>query len=219
MICIQLGQHLVKHVISRCAVASSSDDIVITALDAVYWTKSAWENVTQSTICNTFRTAGFVSSKVQDTNTSMIDNDNGSDEEVATDDISTALQSLDTLLTHINIGGQSLSAKEFIDLDAETPAFNEWNDVDDDLIIINEQSNNEEKHNNNKEEDDDDMPTETPPKLTEAMEMIRRLHLLAATQQPQLHSLISQLDSQLTQLFIDSKGAKQTKINDFFHKK
>ncbi|CAF5144758.1 unnamed protein product, partial [Rotaria socialis] len=60
------------------------------------------------------------------------------------------------------------------------------------------------------------MPTEAPPKLIEAMCMVRRLHILAATQQPQLHTLISQLDSQLTQLFIDSKGVKQATIKDFF---
>ena len=63
------------------------------------------------------------------------------------------------------------------------------------------------------------MPAEAPPKLTEAMDMVRRLHILAATKQPQLHILISQLDSQLTQLFIDSKGVKQATIKDFFHKK
>ena len=56
---------------------------------------------------------------------------------------------------------------------------------------------------------DDDMPTETPPELTEAMEMVRRLYILAVTPLPQLHTFISQLNSQLTQLFIDSKGAKQ----------
>jgi len=52
----------------------------------------------------------------------------------------------------------------------------------------------------------------------EAMEMVRRLHLLVSTQQPQPHSHISQLDLQLTQLFIDSEEKKQTKIKDFFHK-
>ncbi len=51
------------------------------------------------------------------------------------------------------------------------------------------------------------------------MEMVRRLHLLTTTQQPQLHLIISQLDSQLSQLFIDSKSAKQTKIDDIFLKK
>jgi hypothetical protein len=57
------------------------------------------------------------------------------------------------------------------------------------------------------------MPTETPLKLIEAMEMVRRFHLTAATQQPQLHFLISKLDSQLTQLLIDSKGVKQDICN------
>jgi hypothetical protein len=42
------------------------------------------------------------------------------------------------------------------------------------------------------------MPTETPPKLIEAIEMVRWSHLLATTQQLRLHSIISQLDSELT---------------------
>ena len=91
-------------------------------------------------------------------------------------------------------------------MDEETPVFNEWNDVDNSLIIIDEQH-----YNNNNNDEDDDMPTEIPPKVIEAMEMARRLHLLAATQQPELHS-------QLTQRFIDSKGVKQTTIDDFFHR-
>ncbi|CAF3934434.1 unnamed protein product, partial [Adineta steineri] len=210
-------QQLVKHVISRCAVANSPDDIIITALDAIHWTKSAWEAVTQSTIINTFRKAGFLHSNTQrdiSITTNDINDDNLNDE-IITDDATAALQNLDTLLTHLNIDGHSFTANEFIEIDSETPAFNEWNDTNDNLIVVDENGfDNITTEDNN----DEDMPTEPPPKLTEAMEMIRRLHILAATQQPQLHSLISQLDSQLTQLFIDSKGVKQTTIDDFFHK-
>jgi hypothetical protein len=98
-------------------------------------------------------------------------------------------------------------------MDANIPAFNEWDDFDDNLITINEECGNERNNNNN--EEDDDISSETPPTIIDALEMVRRLHLLATTQQPQLHLLISQLDSQLNQLFIDSKSAKQ-KIDDFF---
>jgi hypothetical protein len=162
--------------------------------------------------------ASFVYPNTQgETSTTMDDNnDYDFDDEIATDDVSTALQNLDTLLAHINIGGHSLTANEFVEIDYETPAFNEWNDIDENLIAVDEDCGDKITIDNN---EDDDMPTEIPPKLTEAMEMVRRLHILAATQQPQLHTLISQLDSQLTQLFIDSKGVKQTTINDFFHKK
>lgn len=83
------------------------------------------------------------------------------------------------------------------------------------MTIVDEEYGNKNQNNN---EDDDDIPTEAPPKLIDAMEMVRQLHILASTQQPELHSLVSQLDSQLTQLFIDSKGAKQAKIDDYFRK-
>ncbi|CAF3887434.1 unnamed protein product [Rotaria magnacalcarata] len=105
-----------------------------------------------------------------------------SDEEIPTNDISTALQNPDILLAHLNVGGQSLSAIEFIKVDEDTPGFNAWNDVDNSLTIVGEQ-----RHNN---EEDDDMPNETPLKVIKTMDMVRRLHLLAATQQPKLHSLI-----------------------------
>ena len=156
--------------------------------------------------------AGFNCSDAQATASSVSEGE--SDEAVEADDVSLALKNLDALLGHISIGGQSLSASEFVELDDDTPAFNEWSDGDEDLIIVDTDFGN--KINN---EDDDEIPTESAPKLLEAMEMVRRLHLLAATQQPQLHSLVSQLDSQLTQLFIDSKGVTQTKIDDFFARK
>ncbi|CAF4851692.1 unnamed protein product, partial [Rotaria socialis] len=199
-------QQLVKHVILSCDVANSCDDIVITALDAAHWTKNAWQAVTQSTICNTFRMTGFANPNTQsESSDTMINNSD--------DDVATAIQDLDTLLTHITIGGLSLTANEFIEIDSETPVFNEWNDINDNLIAVDADCGDNITTDNN---EDDDMPTEAPPKLIEAMCMVRRLHVLAATQQPQLHTLISQLDSQLTQLFIDSKGVKQATIKDFF---
>jgi predicted RNA-binding protein Jag len=160
--------------------------------------------------------AGFACSNTQGTANNSMNSDNDSDGETTTHDISAALQNLDTLLAHINIGEQNLSASEFVEMDADTPVFNECSDADDTLIIAEEECDS--KKNNNDNEEDDDILTETLPKLIKAMEMVRRLHLLATTQRPQLHSLISQLDSQFTQLFIDLKGVKQTTIDDFFRK-
>lgn len=202
--------------ISRSAVANSSDDIVITALDAVHWTSSAWAAVTQSTINNTFHTAGFKSPLNQETAKTLVDSNNETEEETNADDASSALQTLDMLLSHVSIGGQSLSASEFVEVDDKTPTFNEWNDPGDPLIVVDEVFGN---HRNEEEEEDEGLMNEAPPKLLDALEMVRRLHLLAATEQPQLHSLISHLDSHLTQLFIDSLVLKQRTIDDFFVRK
>ncbi|CAM4840512.1 unnamed protein product, partial [Rotaria magnacalcarata] len=136
------------------------------------------------------------------------------------DDISSALRTLDMLLDHIKIDGEYRSASEFVDMDTEIPVFNEWNDPVDKQIIIDKACRNQISNENNDDissiEEEDDVPAELPPKLVDAMEMVRRLHLLATTEQPQLHCIISQLDSQLTQLFIDSKQLKQKTIEDFF---
>ncbi|CAF2944116.1 unnamed protein product [Rotaria sp. Silwood2] len=68
-------------------------------------------------------------------------------------------------------------------------------------------------------DDDDRIPTESPPKIMEAMEMIRKFHLLTTTQQPQLHQLINQLESKLTDVYINSKTKRQTPLEDFFSTK
>lgn len=214
---IHSGQQLVKHVISRCAVAKSPDDIFITALDAVYWTKNAWEAVKQATISNTFQATGFIYSKNQDVN-DITSDDNDLNQEIINDDISTALKNLDSLLSHLHVGEQRLSANEFVEMDTDIPVFDEWNDYNDNIIIVNDEYESDKNASKNDNDEDEDVPTEQPPTIINAMEMVRQLHLLANTQQPELHLIISQLDSQLTQLFIDSKGAKQTKIDDFFRK-
>ena len=46
----------------------------------------------------------------------------------------------------------------------------------------------------------------------------KRLHLLASTEQSQLHSLISDLKSKLTDAYVDSKVSKQNCILDCFNK-
>lgn len=66
------------------------------------------------------------------------DSDNETDEETNAEDVSSALQALDMLLIHVSISGGSLSASELVDVDDETPDFNEWNDPGDHLVFINE---------------------------------------------------------------------------------
>ncbi|CAM4832924.1 unnamed protein product [Rotaria magnacalcarata] len=218
-----IGQYLVKYIISRCAVAQSCEDIVITALDAIYWTNNAWKAINQSTICNSFQTAGFKSSNIQSTTNAITDISTQLEQQADIDDISSTLQTLDMLLDHVKIDGECLSASEFVDMHTEIPVFNEWNDPVDKQIIIDKACRNQISNENNDDissmEEEDDVPAELPPKLVDAMEMVRRLHLLATTEQPQLHCIISQLDSQLTQLFIDSKQLKHKTIEDFFKKK
>ena len=69
-------------------------------------------------------------------------------------------------------------------------------------------------------EDDDGQQQvkETPPNLSGALDMLQRLHLLASTEQSQLHLLISDLKSKLTDACLDSKVSKQNCIPDCFNK-
>ena len=52
-------QHLVHHIIGNTGVAQKFDNIIVTALDTLYWIQSAWEAVSQETIKNTFRSARY----------------------------------------------------------------------------------------------------------------------------------------------------------------
>ncbi len=46
--------------------------------------------------------------------------------------------------------------------------------------------------------------------------MMQRLRLLLTIQQPQLRKLISELESKLIDVYIDSKEKKQATMEDFF---
>ncbi len=65
---------------------------------------------------------------------------------------------------------------------------------------------------------DDEVIQDQPLSLAEALEMIRKLHLLASTHQPELHQLVADLESKLTDVYIDSKTNKQSSILDYFQK-
>ena len=68
------------------------------------------------------------------------------------------------------------------------------------------------------EEGNQDEIQVTPPNLSEAMEMLERFRLLSTTTHPQLHQIVLQLESQLTDLYLERKVSKQSKIEDFFRK-
>ena len=48
--------------------------------------------------------------------------------------------------------------------------------------------------------------------------MIRKPHLLAIAQHPQLHPIINQLESQITDIYVSSKSKRQTVLDDFLEK-
>ncbi|CAF2055335.1 unnamed protein product [Rotaria magnacalcarata] len=99
-------------------------------------------------------------------------------------------------LINDNVDGNGLSQRKFEHL-VECDIKEQYSDYDDD-------------------DDSDRMPTESPPTITEAMKMIRKLHLLATTQEPQLHQLVNELESKLTGVYIHLKPKRQTILEDFF---
>lgn len=198
---VHYRSRLVKHVISSCTLASTLDQVVITALDAIYWITAAWKDVTESTIRNTFCTAGFKhhysSGTVEDV------------EEIGDVADNEPIKKLSTLLSHLEADGLQLSATRYAMVDDEIPVFNEW---EDDTETLSTKEDTEQ----DQEENDDEVISEEPPSLADALDMIRKLHLLVSIRQPELHQLVSDLESKLTDTYVDSRSSKQSSITDFF---
>ena len=94
-------------------------------------------------------------------------------------------------------------------MDANIPSFNEWDDNSEKLLSINVVPNEDSPSNQ-------DFETEQPPSLPEAIQLLRRLKLLSSTHHPELHPLLSQLQSKLAEILLDSKSSRQKSILDFF---
>ncbi|CAF1527396.1 unnamed protein product [Adineta ricciae] len=201
---------LVKHIIKRCTVALTPDQIIITALDAINWIDQAWADVTGLTIRNTFCKAGFQHRQT----VTMINNDMDEINELTFNSSlpseEDSLKKLDILLSYVKMDELQLTAMEFVKIDEDIPVFNEVDDITVHSLTI--------EMNDIQQDQDDEIIQEEPPSLTEALEMTRKLHLLACTSQPELHEVVANLESKLIDIYIDSKGNKQTSITDFFRK-
>ena len=103
-------RHLIKHVIANANVAHTADDVSVTALDAVYWIDSAWDAVTEETIQNTFRSAGFkrstVTTGLAQTEIEKTNNDPAIPGEKF-------IEELDKVLKYLTIGGKAMSARDY----------------------------------------------------------------------------------------------------------
>ncbi|CAF3678409.1 unnamed protein product, partial [Rotaria socialis] len=199
---------LVKHIIAQCTLAQTADQISITVLDAIKWIDLSWKSVTENTVKNCFRAAGFIRSS-STPSSSMTNMDIIVETDIESNNSDNPLQQLHSLLVHLRIGGSQLTAAEFVDIDSCIPTFNEWDDSEHlkTYIQVTQDDN---------EEEEEEALLEQPPNLSEALEMMRKLHLFASIEQHQLHNLISDLESQLTDIYLDSKAVKQSSITDYF---
>ncbi|CAF2100518.1 unnamed protein product [Rotaria magnacalcarata] len=203
-------RHLVKLIITGTGVAVTADDINITALDVVYWIQGASEAVSETTIRNTFKSAG-------NEKLSVIDGIDSLQQISITDEIISAenksIEELDRVLRHLTIGGKPMSGYDIM-CDDNAPSFNEWNDSNGKLLVINVIINDD--GDSNEDQLNDDVPSEDPPSLSEFLDLVRHLHFFSTMQQPELHSFIIELQSKLTDALLDSTLSKQRPILDYF---
>ncbi|CAF4574714.1 unnamed protein product, partial [Rotaria magnacalcarata] len=93
----------------------------------IKWIDLSWENVTENTIRNGFRAAGFIHSS-STSSSSMMNMDIIIETDIESNNSDNPLQQLELLLAHIDIGGSQLTAAEFVEMDSCIPTFNEWDD-------------------------------------------------------------------------------------------
>ncbi|CAF5063826.1 unnamed protein product, partial [Rotaria magnacalcarata] len=175
--------------------SQTADQISITVLDAIKWIDLSWKSVTENTIKNCFRAAGFIRSS-STLSSSMTNMDIIVETDIESNNSDNPLQQLHSLSVHLRIGGSQLTAAEFVDIDSCIPTFNEWDDSEHLKTYI------QVTQDDNEEEEEEEALLEQPPNLSEALEMMRKLHLFASIEQPQLHNLISDLESQLTDIYL-----------------
>ncbi|CAF2109591.1 unnamed protein product [Rotaria magnacalcarata] len=181
-------RHLVKHIITSVGVVVTADDINITVLDVVYWIQGACEAVSETTIRNTFKSAGFEK-------LSVIDGIDALQQISITDEVISAkdkpIEELDGVLRHLTIGGKPMSDYDIICIDDNAPSLNEWNDSNDKLLVINGIINDD--RDSNEDQLNDDVPSEDPPSLSECLDLVRRLRFFSTMQQSELHLFIIEL--------------------------
>ncbi|CAF4533453.1 unnamed protein product [Rotaria magnacalcarata] len=180
--------HLVKHIIISAGVAVTTDDINITALDVVYWIQGACEAVSETTIRNTFKSAGIEKLSVID-GIDAVQQISITDEIISAEDKS--IEELDRVLRHLTIGGKPMSDYDIMCIDDNATSFNEWNDSNDKLLVINGIINDD--GDSNEDRLNDDVPSEDPPSLSEFLHLVRHLRFFSTMQQPELHSFIIEL--------------------------
>ena len=71
---------------------------------------------------------------------------------------------------------------------------------------------------NESDDEEEQVDNQIPPKLSEAIEIVQRLRLFSITQCPQLYQPISDIESKLTDIYLDSKTSVQSTIYSFFKK-
>ena len=121
---------------------------------------------------------------------------------------------LEDRLSHVGVSNSRMSAAELVSIDSRIPVFNEWTDESEAIRQMAEFHIVDEMNN----VDDEDSIEEVVPKLPEALNMLRKLHLFASTEHPELHPLLSELESKMTDVYLDWKSSKQSCITDYFKK-
>ena len=92
-----------------------------------------------------------------------------------------------------------------------------WNDNSEKILLLDGFSNEDQDLDGDKDFDGDTVEEESV-SLTEALKIVRRLHLLSTTQYPEMHFFVIQLQSQLMEIYLDENRARQPTLYEYFRR-
>ena len=191
-----LKVHYRYKLVQKMLAALDGGDFKITVLDAMLWLKYAWNNVTETTICNCFRHVGFIT----DSSNETVDNPDDNP------DISSVL---DTLRDNgVNIDCQN---EEYATADEDLEVAGMLTD-EDIVSSINEESSKEDGTEEDADQDDEPVTIPSYSDFYSAVDVVRRF-VLCKSSTPNDLVAVQTLEKLL---FSTKHDAVQTTIEDYF---
>ena len=176
----------------------------MTVLDGMHYLQQAWNNVTETTIANCYRKAGFKT--IDDTET--------------TDDIETEIEDdpLDNLPLS-RLVGANFTLSDYVSVDDDLPTCETLTDeaIVDDIIAARDVMPEDDDDDDDMTGDHDIVPVE-PPTVDLALKACSTLRLFLQ-QQTDVTDILEKLcaiDKCVTQIDLSKRCAKQSMITDFF---
>ena len=176
----------------------------MTVLDGMHYLQQAWNNVTETTIANCYRKAGFKT--IDDTET--------------TDDIETEIEDdpLDDLPLS-RLVGANFTLSDYVSVDDDLPTCETLTDeaIVDDIIAARDVMPEDDDDDDDMTGDHDIVPVE-PPTVDLALKACSTLRLFLQ-QQTDVTDILEKLcaiDKCVTQIDLSKRCAKQSMITDFF---
>lgn len=202
---------LLRHLISRIKLGKKPNPKDITVLDAIYWCKKAWDEVSNSCIKNCFRKCSFPA-------------DEEDIEEVNTEELEDTFDNFISLAKENGVISEEMSEDSYKEFDINIPVYETCMNIDSIIDEVLDERRKELSHENveieiNDDEDEDTVEPVKCPTYSEVASMILQLKEFASTKEQDLMQLVRNLESGFTEVQVRrSNNKEQTTLDSFLQK-